>query len=77
MKNYITKKTSSSFGQNLDCFGNLQSRVMEARDNLHLAQKKVIESRGSVDCMLKERECLHAYVSITKAEEAFLKQKAS
>jgi len=26
--------------------------------------------------LLKERECLHAYASITKAEEAFLKQKA-
>jgi hypothetical protein len=26
--------------------------------------------------MLKEKECLHAYVSITKVEEAFLKQKA-
>ena len=32
--------------QNLDCFGNLQRRVMEARDNLDLAQKKVIESCG-------------------------------
>ena len=25
--------------------------------------------------MLKEKECLHAYVSITKADESFLKQK--
>jgi hypothetical protein len=62
--------------QNLVCFGNLQRRVMEARDNLDLAQKKVIESCGSAACMSKERECLHAYVSITNAEEAFLKQKA-
>ena len=30
---------------------------------------------GRADCLLKERECLHAYVSLTKAEEAFLKQK--
>jgi hypothetical protein len=49
---------------------------MEARDNLDLAQKKVIESCGSAACMLKESKCLHAYMSITKAEEAFLKQKA-
>jgi hypothetical protein len=48
---------------------------MKARDNLDLAQKKVIESCGSVVCMLNERKCLHAYLSITKAEEAFLKQK--
>jgi hypothetical protein len=26
--------------------------------------------------MLKEMECLHPYVSATKAEEAFLKQEA-
>jgi hypothetical protein len=48
---------------------------MEAIDNLDLAQKKVIEYCGSADCMLKERECLHAYVSITKTEAVFLKQK--
>ncbi|XP_059436754.1 uncharacterized protein LOC132169808 [Corylus avellana] len=28
------------------------------------------------DSLLKERECLHAFVSITRAEESFLKQKA-
>jgi hypothetical protein len=62
--------------QNLVYFGNLQKKVIEARDNLDLAQNKVIESFGSANCMLKKRECLHAYVSITKTEEAFLKQKA-
>jgi hypothetical protein len=34
-----------------------------------------LDFRGRADCLQKERECLHAYVSITKAEEAFLKQK--
>jgi hypothetical protein len=58
------------------CFGDLKKRVMEARDNLNLAQKEVFNSLGSADCLLKERECLHAYVSITKAGESFLKQKA-
>ena len=62
--------------QNLACFGNLHKRVMEARDNLDLAGKDVIASFGKANCMIKERECLHAYVSITKAEEAFLKQIA-
>jgi hypothetical protein len=58
------------------CFGDLKRRVMEIRDNLDLAQKEVFNSLGSADCLLKERECLHAYVSITKAKESFLKQKA-
>jgi hypothetical protein len=62
--------------QNLYCFGNLKQRVMEARANLDLAQKDAIDSLGRADCLLKEREFLHAYVSITRAEESFLKQKA-
>jgi hypothetical protein len=60
----------------LRSFGDLKKRVMEARDNLDLAQKEVFNSLGSAECLLKEKECLHAYVSITKAEESFLKQKA-
>lgn len=62
--------------QNLDCFGDLKLRILQARDWLDLAQKDVMFSRGSADCLLKEKGCLHAYVSITKAEEAFLKQNA-
>jgi hypothetical protein len=49
---------------------------LEAQDNLDLAQKEVLASFGRAECLLKEKECLHAYVSITKAEEYFLKQKA-
>ena len=60
---------------NLSCFGNLKQKVMEARDNLDLAQKEVLASFGGADCLLKENECLHAYVSITKVKESFLKQK--
>jgi hypothetical protein len=49
---------------------------IQARVCLDMAQQDVLASCGRTDCMMKERECLHAYVSITKAEEAFLKQKA-
>jgi hypothetical protein len=62
--------------QNSSCFGNLKHKVLEARDNLDLAQKEVLASFGRADYLLKENECLHVYVSITKAEESFLKQKA-
>jgi hypothetical protein len=58
------------------CFGDLKKRVMKARDNLDLVHKEVFNSLGSADCLLKERECLHTYVLITKTEESFLKQKA-
>jgi hypothetical protein len=62
--------------KNLLCFENLKKRVIEARDNLDLAQKEVFASFGSYECLLKAREYLHAYVSIIKADESFLKQKA-
>ena len=61
--------------QNLSCFGNLKQKVLEARENPDLAEKKVIASFGRADWLIKE-ECLHAYVSITKVEESFLKQNA-
>jgi hypothetical protein len=43
---------------------------------LTLAQKDVLATFGSADSLIKEKEYLHAYISITKAEESFLKQKA-
>jgi hypothetical protein len=36
----------------------------------------VLEFHGSATSLLQERECLHHYVFIARAEEAFLKQKA-
>ena len=54
----------------------MKQRVNQACDNLTLAQNGVLANFGSADSLLKEKECLHAYVSITKAEESFLKQKA-
>jgi predicted nuclease with TOPRIM domain len=62
--------------QNVTCYGNLKQKVVQARENLDLAQKEVIASFGRAESLLKESECLHAYVSMTKAEESFLKQMA-
>jgi len=50
--------------------------VVHAKECLDMAQRAVLESHGSAASLLQERECLHQYVSISKAEEAFLKQKA-
>jgi len=54
-------------------YGDLKNRVIQARESLDLAQKAVMEFHGRADCLLRERESLHAYVSISRAEEAFLK----
>ena len=42
--------------------------VFFARNNLDLAQKEVISSFERADRLLRERECLHAFVSLAKAE---------
>jgi hypothetical protein len=75
---YVKLKTVKAVlkEHNLACFGNLKQRVSQARDNLHLAQKEVLDSFGGADSLLKENECLHAYISITKVDESFLNQKA-
>lgn len=63
-------------GKNTSCYGDIRSRVIQAQDCLDMAQRAVLNSHGSAESLLKERECLHYYVSISRAEEAFLKQKA-
>jgi hypothetical protein len=62
--------------KNMVCFENLKQKVIQALENLSLAQNGFMDSFGSADNLLKERECLHAYVSIIRTNESFLKQKA-
>jgi hypothetical protein len=57
-------------------FGGLSHRVDKARLALATAQAQFLASHGSVGCHLKEMECLHEFVSISNAEEKFLKQKS-
>lgn len=61
--------------KNAACFGNLRSKVVEARGKLDLAQKAVLDTRGNAGSLLRESECLHAYVSIIKAERHSLGRK--
>jgi hypothetical protein len=42
---------------------------------LDQAKREVLSSLGKAACVRKENECLHEYISISTAEEAFLKQK--
>jgi hypothetical protein len=52
----------------LNCYGNLKGRVNHARACLELAQLGVLESNGSANSLLKERESFHVYVSISKVD---------
>jgi hypothetical protein len=63
-------------GKNRSYYGDIRSRVLQAKACLDMAQRAVLDSHGSVASLLQERECLHHYVSISWVEEAFLKQKA-
>jgi hypothetical protein len=40
------------------------------------AQKEYMESHGDPGKLKREKECFHEFVSISKAEENFLKQKS-
>jgi hypothetical protein len=62
--------------KNLECFGSLGQRVHQARQDLAVAQAMFIASHGNAECQRKERECLHAYFSLSVAKENFLKQKS-
>jgi len=62
--------------KNLEVFGGLRKKVDRARCELALAQSGFINSHGSRDWSLREKDCLHAYLSLVNAEENFLKQKS-
>jgi hypothetical protein len=59
--------------KNIEVFGDTKQMVLLAKENLEFAQRGVLNSLGIVAIVLKERECLHEFVSISKAEEAFPK----
>jgi hypothetical protein len=60
----------------LVCYGAIHQKVACARDRLEQAQKDVLLLGGQADCLIKEKECLHEFLSISKAEEAYFKQKS-
>jgi hypothetical protein len=61
--------------KNLKCFGGLGQRVRQAKHELAVAQAQFL-AHDSFECQRRERECMHAYISISAAEENFLKQKS-
>jgi len=65
-----------SRSKNLEVFGGLSQKVVQARQNLAIAQSEFLSSGGSIACQRKERECLHHFISISNAKENFLKQKS-
>jgi len=63
--------------KNREIFGGLGLKVLQARSDLAKAQSEFLASRDNADCQKKkERECLHLLVSLSAAEENFLKQKS-
>lgn len=62
--------------KNIEIFGGLGQKVLQAKHDLNLAQSSFLAPHGNVECQRRERECLHAYAFISSAEEKFLKQKS-
>jgi hypothetical protein len=57
---YVKLRSIKAFlkEKNMVCFGNLKQKVIQARENLSLAQNGVMDSFGSADSLLKERVSL-------------------
>jgi hypothetical protein len=45
--------------KNLEVFGGLSQKVVQARQNLAIAQSKFLSSGGSIACQRKERESVY------------------
>jgi hypothetical protein len=62
--------------KNLEFFGGLGQRVIQAKEELVRSQSSFMASRGDESCRLRMKECLHNYLSISAAEENLMKQKS-
>jgi hypothetical protein len=62
--------------KNAEVFGGLGLKVERARQDLALAQRGFLNSCGSREWFLKEKECMHQFLSFMTAEENFIKQKS-
>lgn len=58
------------------CFGVIHQKVIQAQERMEQAQKDVFSSGGHPDSVKRENECLHEFLSISKAEESYFKQKS-
>jgi hypothetical protein len=62
--------------KNDEIFGGLGQKVIRAMQDLAMALTSFLNSHGSREWYVKEKECLHVYLSLVAAEENFLKQKS-
>jgi hypothetical protein len=58
------------------CYRGIHQKVAQAKERLVQAQREILTYGGQVDCVKKEKECLHEFLSISKVEEAYYKQKS-
>jgi len=59
-----------------EIFGGLDQRVIQARNELIKAQSSFLSSHGNESIHRRVKECRLLYISISSAEENFLKQKS-
>ncbi|KAK3229309.1 hypothetical protein Dsin_001190 [Dipteronia sinensis] len=58
------------------CYGAIHQKVAQAKERLEQDQREILMYGGHADYVKKEKECLHEFLSISKAEEAYYKQKS-
>lgn len=51
---------------NAELYGGIKQKVMQARSRLEQSQRECIDSQEKTECLSRENECLHEYISIYK-----------
>lgn len=57
-------------------FESIHQKLLLARERMEKAQSDVLSSGGHPDCIQLEKECLYEFLSISRAEESYFKQKS-
>ena len=55
------------------CYGGIHQKVAQAKERLEQAHREILMYNGQVNFVKKEKECLHEFLSISKAKEAYYK----
>ena len=61
---------------NKDLYVSISQKVKIARQKVEAVQSRLLQRHCEVNLRKVEQDCLHEFIAVQRAEEAFLKQKA-
>jgi hypothetical protein len=63
-------------GVNNDLYGSISQKVNIARQKVEAVQSRLLQRHYEVNLRKVEQDCLHEFIAVQRADEAFLKLKA-